>query len=108
MFRRSLGVGLRVFTWVSGYNKLKQNEMISNKNKNLVGGDEKQRVILSLPSRFSVICGFCERNVRGMSCRIAFEFPDFMIDAVIFFSFLAGFHCSFVAGGWVAGSMQKS
>ena len=25
--------------------------------------------------------------MRGMSCRIAFEFPDFMIDAVIFLIF---------------------
>ena len=66
-----------------------------------------KKVILSFPSRFSVICGFCERNVRGMSCRIAFEFPDFMIDAVIFSHFWQGFNCSFVAGGWVAGSMQK-
>ncbi len=67
----SMGVGLAV-TWVLGYNKLKQNEMTSNKNKNLVGGDERnKRVFLSLPSRFSVIRGFCERNVRGMSCRIA-------------------------------------
>ena len=44
-----------VLTWVLGYNKLKQNEMTSNKNKNLVGGDERK--IKSFP--FSPISLFC-------------------------------------------------